>query len=41
MPEQLREFVFDKPFLLCLKEKEAKYPYLAIWVDNSELLVKA
>jgi hypothetical protein len=41
LPERLREFVFDKPFLLCLKEKEARYPYLAIWVDNSELLVKA
>lgn len=41
MPEGLREFVFDKPFLLCLKEKNAKYPYLAMWIDNSELLVKA
>jgi hypothetical protein len=40
-PEGLREFVFDKPFLLCLKEKKAEYPYLAIWVDNSELLAKA
>jgi hypothetical protein len=40
-PERLRKFVFDKPFLLCLKEKKAEYPYLAMWIDNSELLVKA
>jgi hypothetical protein len=41
IPEEPREFVFDKPFLLCLREKKAEYPYLAMWVDNSELLVKA
>lgn len=36
---QQREFVFDKPFLLCLKERESRVPYLAIWIDNSEFLV--
>jgi hypothetical protein len=35
-----RNFVFDKPFLICLKQKSGKYPYLAIWVNNSELLIK-
>lgn len=40
MGEEHKNLVFDKPFLLCLKEKGAKYPYLAIWVDNAELLVK-
>ncbi|OFZ55050.1 MAG: hypothetical protein A2328_02845 [Bdellovibrionales bacterium RIFOXYB2_FULL_36_6] len=35
-----RKFVFDKPFLIYLKEKTGKYPYLAIWIDNPELLVE-
>lgn len=35
-----RKFIFDKPFFLCLKEKEAKYPYFAIWIANAELLLK-
>jgi hypothetical protein len=35
-----RNFIFDKPFLLCLKEKGSKRPYLAVWVANPELLVK-
>lgn len=34
-----RYFVFDKPFLILLKRKEAKNPYFALWVGNSELLV--
>lgn len=35
-----RRFIFDKPFLLCLKQKGVKYPYFAIWVDNAEILIK-
>ena len=35
-----KRLIFDKPFLLYLKEKQAKYPYLAIWVDNPEILLK-
>ncbi|MEW6170358.1 MAG: hypothetical protein AB1472_02195 [Candidatus Omnitrophota bacterium] len=35
-----RQFIFNKAFLICLKEKNAKYPYLAIWIDNVELLIK-
>lgn len=38
---QPRRFVFDRPFLLCLKERESQVPYLAVWVDNSEFLVRA
>jgi hypothetical protein len=34
-----RNFIFDKPFLILLKQKEAKNPYFALWVGNSELLV--
>lgn len=35
-----RQFIFNKAFLICLREKGAKYPYLAIWIDNVELLIK-
>ena len=36
-----RRFIFDGPFLLYLKEPQARYPYLALWIANSELLAKA
>ena len=32
--------IFNKPFLIYLKQKDAQYPYFAMWVDNSELLMK-
>jgi hypothetical protein len=35
----IRSFIFDKPFLILLKRKQAKNPYFALWVGNSELLV--
>jgi hypothetical protein len=35
-----RRFVFDKPFLISLKQKDASYPYFAMWVGNTELMVK-
>ncbi len=37
---EAKYLIFDEPFLIYLKEKNSKYPYLAIWVDNPELLVK-
>ncbi len=36
----MNKLAFDGPFLLYLKEKQAKLPYLAIWVDNPEILMK-
>lgn len=33
--------VFDKPFLIMLKRRNARNPYLALWVGNPELLVPA
>lgn len=30
--------IFDRPFLIYLKEKNAKWPYFAMWVDNPELM---
>ena len=34
-----RSFIFDKPFLILIKRKEARNPYFALWVGNSDLLV--
>ncbi len=39
-PPRGRRFVFDGPFLILMRRKDAKNPYLAMWVDNAELLVK-
>ncbi|WP_199397087.1 hypothetical protein [Geomonas propionica] len=35
-----RRFIFDKPFLICLKQKNGHVPYFSMWVNNAELLVK-
>jgi len=34
-----RNFVFDKPFLVCLKQKNGDYPYFAMWLSNPELFI--
>jgi hypothetical protein len=33
-----RQFIFDKPFLIYLKEEQSNIPYFAIWVTNSEFM---
>jgi hypothetical protein len=40
MSQKPRHFVFDKPFLIYFKEKSAKAPYFALWIETSELLQK-
>ncbi|GAB1401877.1 hypothetical protein MASR1M68_07880 [Elusimicrobiota bacterium] len=40
MNNDIKRLIFDKPFLFCLKEKNAKYPYFVMWVDNAELMLK-
>ncbi len=35
-----RRFVFDRPFLLYMKERGAKQPYFVMWVADAELLSK-
>jgi len=40
-PTPMRSFIFDKPYLIYLKQKGAKHPYFAMWVGNTELMVKA
>lgn len=36
-----KHLVFDRPFLVLMQRRDAKAPYLAIWVGNPELLVEA
>jgi hypothetical protein len=31
--------IFNGPFMLYIKKKEARYPYLALWIDNTELMI--
>jgi len=33
-----RQLIFDKPFLILLERRDARRPYFALWVDNTELL---
>jgi hypothetical protein len=33
-----RRFVFDRPFLLLLQERDAPTPYFAAWIANTELM---
>lgn len=33
-----RDFVFNKPFIIYIKKRDADTPVFAMWVDNSELL---
>jgi hypothetical protein len=32
------ELVFDRPFMIIMKEKQSPLPYFAVWVGNAELL---
>jgi hypothetical protein len=36
-----KNLIFDKPFLLCLWKTGAKTPYLAIWINNPDILIKS
>ncbi|HWC89939.1 MAG TPA: hypothetical protein VG433_09795 [Pirellulales bacterium] len=40
MREKPRYFIFDRPFLIYMKQKDASAPYLAMWIGNAELLKK-
>lgn len=35
-----KKMIFDKPFLVLLKRKNAENPYFGLWATNSELMVK-
>ena len=34
-----RNFVFNRPFLISMKKRDADRPFFVMWVDNAELLV--
>jgi len=38
-PPEPRRFVFDRPFLLYLQQRQAQQPYFVMWVENPEVLV--
>ncbi|GAB7028382.1 serpin family protein [Geotalea toluenoxydans] len=38
--EKPRKFIFDKPFLILLKQKTGNYPYFAMWVSDPELFIR-
>lgn len=35
-----RHYVFDRPFLVCLKKRGAEQPFFVLWVENAELLTR-
>jgi hypothetical protein len=35
-----REFIFNRPFLIYMKKRNAENPFFVMWVDNAELLTK-
>lgn len=39
-PEREHLLIFDRPFLLLLERRGAPMPYLAMWVDNPQLMVE-
>jgi len=40
-PGKPRHFVFDRPFLLALREKDASQPYLLCWVAAPDIMIPA
>ncbi len=34
-----RQFIFDRPFLILMMERDAAAPYFALWVENADLMV--
>ncbi len=38
-PDRPRQFVFDRPFLLVLRQANAQAPYFVLWVANTEVLI--
>jgi len=35
-----RCFLFNQPFLVYMKKRNADQPFFVMWVDNAELLVR-
>jgi hypothetical protein len=41
VPLDQHEMIFDKPFLILMKQADATQPYFAMWVGNTSLLIPA
>lgn len=37
-PPKIRKFLFDRPFLVLLRETQSREPYLVLWIENAELM---
>ena len=37
-PQRVRNFIFDQPFFVALKEPQAEAPYFMAWIANGELM---
>jgi len=37
---KLERYVFDRPYLIVLRNRDSQQPFFVMWVDNAELLVK-
>ncbi|UCG51036.1 MAG: hypothetical protein JSW58_12645 [Candidatus Latescibacterota bacterium] len=40
-PVDFKMLVFHDPFMIYLKKRDAKYPYLAMWIGNPDLMVES
>ena len=40
MPAGKRRFIFDRPFLIYLIERDADQPYFAAWIENAEFMTR-
>lgn len=40
MPVKLKRMFVNKPFMVLLKRRDSESPYLAVWIENTELLIK-
>ena len=38
-PLKPRHFIFDRPFLLVLRERQAESPYFLAWIGNADLML--
>jgi hypothetical protein len=38
VPVPLRHFIFDRPFLIALREADAEEPYFLLWIANTDLM---
>ncbi|WP_417357664.1 hypothetical protein [Flavobacterium sp.] len=40
MPVKPKKMFLNKPFMVLLKRRDSESPYLAVWIENTELLIK-